>query len=115
MAKYDFKSAKQYIEIHRDQIESASMGMHEDWFWTAQTVFENDEFRLDLDEDGLKLGGIDGSYWATPTLEIKFKDGREERKDCFTGDVDGQKPEWFGLGCLSGPVQERRETADGKS
>jgi hypothetical protein len=109
MADYDFKSAKQYIDMHRDQIANASMGMHEDWFWTAETVFENGEFAKNLDDENLQIGGIKGSFWATPVLEIQFKDGREERKDCYIGDVGGQKPEWFQLGCLSGPVQEKRE------
>jgi hypothetical protein len=30
MAKYDFKAAKKYIQMHSDLIESASLGMHED-------------------------------------------------------------------------------------
>lgn len=113
MAKYDFKSAKQYIEMHRDQIESALMGMHEDWFWTAETIFGDGEFKKDLDAEGLELGGISGSAWATPTLEIQFKNGMQERKDCFIGEVGGhgQKPDWFSLGCLSAPVQEMREQA----
>jgi hypothetical protein len=109
MATYDFKSAKEYIEMHRDRIESASMGMHEDWFWTSETVFKNGEFTKDFDADGLQIGGIDSSFWATPTLEIQFKDGNEERKDCYTGDVGGQKPDWFQLGPLSAPVQAERE------
>jgi hypothetical protein len=109
MAKYDFKSAKQFIEAHKDKIASATMGMREDWFWTAETVFEDGEYKVDLDADGLKIAGIKGSMWATPTLEIEFNNGTSERKDCYIGDVGGQKPEWFQLGCLSGPVQEQRE------
>lgn len=108
MANYDFKSAKRYIQMHSDLIETATLGMHEDWVWTADTVYENGRFSIDLDQTE-KIGGLRGSKWATPTLEIEFKDGRELRKDCFLGEVGGQRPEWFELGCLSQPVQNERE------
>lgn len=109
MAKYDFKSAKKYIQMHSDLIDSATLGIHEDWFWTAQTVFEDGRFLIDLDEKDLKIGGISGSDWGTPTLEIELKDGTEARKDCFIGEIGGQKPSWFMFGSLSGPVQSERE------
>jgi len=109
MAKYDFKSAKRYIQMHSDVIDSASMGMHEDWFWTAEVVYEDGRFNINLDDDNLKIGGISGSDWATPKLEVELKDGNTLIKDCFIGEVGGQKPEWFVLGCLSQPVQNERE------
>lgn len=109
MAEYDFAGAKKYIQMHSDLISSAALGMYEDWFWTAQTVYEDEKFCIDLDEKDLKIGGISGSDWATPTLEIEFKNGTETKKDCFVGDAGGQKPEWFTLGCLSEPIQKERE------
>ena len=112
MAKYDFKSAKRYIQMHSDLISSATMGMHEDWFWTAQTIYEDDKFSVNLDEKNLMIAGLIGSVWATPMLEIEFKDGTSVKKDCFIGAVGGQKPEWFKLGCLSQPVQDAREVVN---
>lgn len=113
MREYDFKSAKKYIQTHSDHIESATLGMKEDWFWTAETVYEEERFKIELDKEGLTIGGIISSNWATPVLNVIFKDGTEIFKDCFTGEQDCQKPEWFSLGCLSGPCQERvdEETA----
>lgn len=109
MKVYDYKSAKRFIQMHADKIQCASIGMHEDWFWTAETVFEGDKFKVDLDQEGLTIGGIDGSRWATPMLECEMLDGSEVRKECSTGKNTEQKPEWFELGCMSGPVQDIRE------
>jgi hypothetical protein len=87
MAKYDFQKAKRIIEEKKDSIKEASLGMHEDWFWTADTVFEDGEHLIDLDTVE-KIAGIDGSYWATPTLQIEYKDGTKEAIPCY----EGEKP-----------------------
>lgn len=107
-AEYDYAKAKRYIQMHSDLIESAYLGMEEDWFWTAETVYTNGRFTVDLEEDDLRIAGIKGSYWATPTLEVHFKDGRVECKPCFIGDVGGEAPEWFSLGVLSQEVKDVR-------
>ena len=105
MADYDFKSAKRYIQMHSDIIDSASLGMAEDWGWTAETVYENGRFLVDLDECE-SIAGISGSSWATPTLEIEFKhNDTTEQKPCFVGEVGGQKPEWF-KACSGGIVAD---------
>lgn len=91
MKNYDFERAKQLVESQQDQIDSASMGMFEDWFWTAETVFENGNWKNDLNPN-TNIGGINRSEWATPTLEIRFKDGRREMIDCFTQTVIPNEP-----------------------
>jgi hypothetical protein len=48
MKNYDFNKAKRLIEERKESIQSASLGMHEDWFWTAETVFENGVFKKEL-------------------------------------------------------------------
>jgi len=108
MANYDFKAAKKYIQMHSDLIESATIGMEEDWFWTAQTVFEGGIFTENLDDEKLKIGGISGSDWATPMLEVTMKDGSEVKKVCAIGDIGEKEPEWFSLGCLSQECQDIR-------
>jgi hypothetical protein len=82
--KYDFKKAKDLIEAERENIKSALLGMREDWSWTAETVFEDGEYRVDLDTVE-KIAGIDGSSWATPTLEIIYKDGDSKTVPCHDG------------------------------
>lgn len=115
MKYYDFEKAKNYIEQHKASIHSASLGFHEDWFWTAETIFEDGEFVKDLSNPELKIGGINGSYWATPTLDVNYFDGFQEQIECSKGDepsqeelAKGQGNIALGLGCLSGPVQESR-------
>lgn len=88
MNKYDFKKAKEILlnipKNKLSQLVEASIGMSEDWFFTAQTVWEKGEFIIDLDEVE-KICGIDGSSWATPILRLEFKDNIYEhiiiRKD----------------------------------
>lgn len=106
MKKYDFKSIMKYIQAHSDYISEVSIGMREDWFWTAETIYEDGKFTVELDKEDIKIGGITGSSWATPSMNIVFKDGADIYKDAFVGESDCQKPEWFSLGCLSGPCQE---------
>ena len=103
--KYDYTSAKKMIQMRSDLIVSASMGMGEDWFWTATPVYENNKFEINLDDEP-EIAGIRGSSWATPTLYLLYKDGQEEMIPCYKGESDSEKPEWFSLGVLSNRAQE---------
>jgi hypothetical protein len=112
MKRYNFLKAKQIIAENADKLESVCLGMHEDWFWTAGTIWEDGEYAKDFpkDEDSLKthtIGGINGSAWATPTIELRFKDGSEEMCNCYIGESDGKKPDWFSLGELSQLTQNK--------
>lgn len=108
MKHYDFKKAKRFIDEHKDEIKEASLGMHEDWFWTAETVFENGEYTTNLDADDLLIGGIKSSYWATPVLQIEYLDGRTEVYNCFTGESDGVNRTPFLQGCISERISNER-------
>lgn len=104
--KYDFSKANRLIEEHLPQIQKASLGMYEDWFWTGEEVFNATEgFTLDLDA-AEKIAGIDGSDWATPCLRLSLKTGEDKCVSCFTGDSDSRSGgNIFTLGVLSAPVQ----------
>ena len=134
MKKYNFKKAKELIEKYKDTLESASLGMHEDWFWTAETIYENGEYKRELPDnadeiyksftkareegmsllseevkpfrDSILIAGIYSSYWATPTLQLEFKDGTDKMIPCHDdGETDGESP--LGeLGVLSASVQD---------
>lgn len=103
--QYDFKKAKKYIQMHSDLIEEASLGMAEDWFWTAEVVYSDNHFLHDLDTVE-EIAGISGSTWATPSLLVRFKDGHEEMIKVGIGKNTKEKPEWFELGVLSEPCQQ---------
>ncbi|HYE12213.1 MAG TPA: hypothetical protein VEF53_18745 [Patescibacteria group bacterium] len=105
MRKYNFEKAKQIIELEKETIESVSMGMHEDWFWTAETVYENGEYTKLL-EPNTNIGGIQGSVWATPCMRISYIDGTEKCISCYQGEKESAKPSYLELGCLSSPCQD---------
>jgi len=110
MKNYDFQKAKAIISKLSDEIATASLGMNEDAFWTMEIVYEDGKYTRELNE-GDEIAGISGSSWATPVLDIEFKDGRNEVYYCFSGDSSGPMRSDFlsSLGCLSGPCQEARE------
>lgn len=101
MAKeYDFLKAKQIIEDNQKTLVGASMGMQEDWFWTAETVYEDGEFTQDLTKVD-KIAGIPGSEWATPVVRLEHKDGTDEIFECYKGESSGFNR--FGSMLTSGP------------
>ena len=86
MKYYDTKLIKNYIEKNKDVISSVDCGMKEDWGWTASTVYEDNKYSRDLNNEFVEIAGIEGSYWATPVMEVEFKDGRTEILKCFKED-----------------------------
>lgn len=74
---YDYKKAKATIKQYlSDQgfgkLISASLGMEEDWGWTAETIWEDGKFINKLSKD-TKIAGINRSYFATPTLSLEIE------------------------------------------
>ena len=88
MKHYNTKFIREYIEQHKEQIESVDCFMREDYDWTCETVFEDCEFckGFNWKDDYLRVAGITGSTWATPTMEVEFKDGRTEIIECWIDD-----------------------------
>ena len=82
MKYYDFKKVYKFIETNKKDISTVDIGMDEDWFWTGNTVFEDGEYKINLRAKGLKVGGINGSSWATPVMRVEYKDGSEKTFDC---------------------------------
>lgn len=106
MRNYDYKQVRELIKKHADELLEATLGMHEDWFWTASTVWKNGKYTQRLTKN-TKIGGIAGSGWATPTLCLSFKDERpDEMIPVFTG-VKSTEQKFPVDGCLSGPMQEK--------
>jgi len=103
---YDFEKAKKIIAEQRDKIKSASLGMGEDWGWTAIEIYVDGKFTKEL-KKGTVIAGITGSCWATPVLQINYKDESEKDFDCYID--DGEEPneerkimvQTTGQGCLT--------------
>lgn len=105
MKKYDFEKARQII-ASTPQLASASLGIYEDWFWTAETIWEAGEFKKDIGVKVTVIAGIPGSSWGTPTLLLQLEDGTTRAIECFTGKSDGKDPS---LGMGLGPMSSRSQ------
>lgn len=109
MRKYDYSKAIEIIGSNLLKgLTEASMGMAEDWWWTAVTVWEDGGFVQDLAKRP-ELAGIDGSSWATPAIRLRFEDGTEKLHPCYTGESVAKRPPMAstaGVGPLSGPAQD---------
>ncbi len=103
MKNYDFDKAKGIID-KAENLKEASLGMHEDWSWTAETVFENGKFTKTLNEE-TEIGGISGSNWATPTLQLCFENSEEKMIEVSTGENSKSSPPNY-LGAFSQQVQD---------
>ena len=112
MKNYDFAKAKKFIEDNIDSINTASLGMDEDWFWTAETIFADGVFKVDLENPDLFIGGLKGSYWATPTLEIEYKDGSIKKYNCYVGESDGPRCPEYMYGVISERIAAERATEE---
>jgi len=83
MKHYDYDKAKSIIEENKSKgLVEASLGMKEDWFWTAETIWNDGKYVRVLKEN-TKIGGIDGSNWATPILELIFTDETKITLNCY--------------------------------
>lgn len=119
---YDFKLAKLIIDTHVGLgiVVSASLGMREDWFWTAESVWENGEYTKDLDTV-TEIAGITSSYWATPIIKIETDKGDTIAFNCHNGISTAdeltkiEQSAMWSSGCLSGPCQNYIDTFEIKN
>ena len=88
MKHYDYKKAKEIIKSYlKDnkgcgKLLSASLGMEEDWNWTAETIWHDGEYLVKLTSK-TDIAGINRSYWATPVLELEFENEFVFKTPCY--------------------------------
>lgn len=89
---YDWDKIREIIEENVQKgLVKAALGMREDWFWTGLDVWSKDKGGYiktdcreylnvaDVEYDSERLiAGIDGSWWATPIIELTYEDGTTE-------------------------------------
>jgi hypothetical protein len=104
MRNYSLDALKKIIARY-PTVTRISLGMYEDWWWTAQEVYT---LSTGLTWNGTDaLGGIKGSTWATPAAMVELADGNTLMLPCYV--QQGEQEERNGraaLGCLSGPAQD---------
>lgn len=120
MKNYNFELANRIInKLHSlGELEEAEMGMKEDWFWTGQPVWNKEEgFVLNLNKETL-IGGIKGSYWATPIIRLTLSDGTMKDFECCDGehkisDIEKIEKQMMCVsGCLSVPCQSYSDSIE---
>ena len=83
MKYYDYERAKSIIkENKKNGLVEASLGMKEDWYWTGETIWANNKYITKLKEN-TEIGGIKGSSWATPVLELFYSDETKIILNCY--------------------------------
>ena len=83
MKHYDYDKAKSIIKENKSKgLVEVSLGMKEDWYWTAETIWFNNKYVRVLKENS-EIAGIKGSGWATPVLELVYSDGTEITLNCY--------------------------------
>ena len=83
MKYYDYEKAKSIIkENKKNGLVEASLGMKEDWYWTGETIWQNNKYITKLKEN-TKIGGISASNWATPVLELIYSDDTKIILNCY--------------------------------
>jgi len=87
MKQYDYPRAMAYLSSDAN-VDSACMGMYEDWEPTQEDVYSDGRWTSRAKNIGDEIGGIGGSCWATPALEVTFKDGNKRMFSCYSGDAD---------------------------
>ena len=48
MKYYDYDKARRIIEAEKEGLDRADLGIHEDWFWTADTIYEDGKYVRDI-------------------------------------------------------------------
>lgn len=83
MKYYDFKKAKFLIkQAKKNGLVEAYLGMQEDLNWTAESVWSNGKYEIKLKKD-TEIAGIQGSYWATPVIQLTYKCGNTITISCY--------------------------------
>ncbi len=94
MKYYSMAKAKSYIWAQKENLKEAYLGMHEDWGWTAEQIWVDGNFveKFKMLGDSVTVAGIEGSAWATPAIELVFKDGSRIFHECSSGESSGKMP-----------------------
>lgn len=114
MKKYDFNLAVSLVRQNMENLSEATLGIHEDWAWTAHPIWDTDDGFL-INSKTKKVMGIDGSNWGTPVLELRFKDSTIQIIECFYGESKAdelkkiEKSAMWASGPISAPIQEIRD------
>lgn len=78
---FDWDKAAAYIRDHRSEIEWVNAGLREDMEWTSGTIWADDS--PEEVESFLDIPTYLESVWATPIMQILFKDVGIQELECW--------------------------------
>lgn len=85
MKNYDFNKAACIIEAEQANLETAELGMYNDWDWTSKAIYEDGALVVDLGTVK-EIAGIPGSSHDTPVLVLTYKSGEVQTLNCYQGE-----------------------------
>jgi hypothetical protein len=86
MKYYSMEKIRDFVAKSEKPIKSVSVGMKEDWGWTAVEIYRKGKFTANVNGKRLKVAGIEGSTWATPVMRVEYKGGILETIECYDDD-----------------------------
>ncbi len=91
----DFEKAYQIIENEKDNIDYVTGGLAEDWEYTEGTIFMDGKY-VKKDENDFESPYF-SSYWATPAIEINYKNGESKMIECYeeSNECCWEIPKWW--------------------
>ena len=89
----DFRKAREIIEKDKTNIDYVVGGLAEDWGYTSATIFMDGKY-VETDEEEFETF-YGSSYWATPSIEINYKDGNYKMFECYKEGKTTGIPEWW--------------------
>jgi hypothetical protein len=81
----DWNKVKEFIEENKENLISVSAGLAEDWGWTSGEVWNNEKGYIPREDTYVYAC----SSWATPSIEVEYKDGEIDMFECW---IEGNDP-----------------------
>lgn len=86
MKYYSTEKIRDFVAKSKKPIKAVSVGMKEDWGWTADEIYRKGKFIANVSGKRLEVAGIEGSTWATPVMRVEYVGGSHEIVECYDDD-----------------------------
>lgn len=82
----DWVKVKEFIEENKDIVQSVTVGLAEDWGYTSGEVWNSTDGYISKEDTYVYAS----SKWATPAMDVEFKNGTNETVEVWVnGDDSG--------------------------
>lgn len=70
----DWDKVKEFVESNKENLESVTVGLAEDWSYTSGEVWNSKEGYIPKENTYVYAS----SKWATPAMDVEYKSGASE-------------------------------------